>query len=121
MGWAEDVKRKAALDRNIDAALRKEEAVVRDERGRPLEVGDEVLVLEPGSSCRVASITPILDPGVPPGWMRLRLVSIREINTPANAVVEGIVRTRTVSEFGVPADPSTAPPPVDEPPKEPIA
>ena len=65
-------------------------ARVRDHLGRVLEIGDEVLIVSPQQMYRVASITPVLDPGAPPNTMQMLLVTQVQVGVPRDAGVQNL-------------------------------
>jgi hypothetical protein len=75
-------------------------ARVRDAVGRVLEVGDEVLLVVPSQTLRVASISPILHPGAPPNAMLLVLVAKASLGVPRDTSVQGLYFLRHQAEIG---------------------
>jgi hypothetical protein len=75
-------------------------AQVRDDKGRVLQEGDEVVLMQPGGCYRVAMIQPVVDPRAPKGLVKLTLVARLEIVCPANGPIEGCIRVRTAEELG---------------------
>ena len=101
MGVEERLKR-LHLAGAINAALSGKAPVVRDEQGHALEVGDEVVVMQPGTYFRVAQVGPVMDPNAPPDLMRIRLVSVMDMGVPRETSISGMARTRQAVEFGTP-------------------
>jgi hypothetical protein len=73
---------------------------VRDDKGRVLQEGDEVVLMQPGSCYRVAMVQPVVDPRAPKGLVKLVLVARAEIVCQANQQIEGCIRVRTAEELG---------------------
>jgi hypothetical protein len=93
---------------------------VRDAINRVLEVGDEVLSVQPNHHLRVASIRPVTSPGAPPNLVELVLVSKVTVAVPSNASVDGLYLLRHQAEIGdgflktigaEPAEAAPVPPP----------
>lgn len=90
-----------ALHGAIDLSLQKKEPQVRDHLGRVLTVGDGVL---PASSTqelyRVDTIEPMTRniPGMPPGLMRVRMVSVIDAVVPRESCLEGVYRVAAAGE-----------------------
>lgn len=101
--------------------------IVRDQLGRELQVGDEVLVTQPAALCRVTQITPVMHPGAPPNLMQIRLVAVLDINVPRGVALETVFRTREAKDLltqpglgksektEAPQAPPADPPPTDPP------
>ncbi|MEK9736493.1 MAG: hypothetical protein VW239_04145 [Candidatus Nanopelagicales bacterium] len=74
---------------------------VRDVMGRPLEVGDIVVIAEHGASThwRVESVTPMLAPQAPAGAVKLELVARVATHLQAGAQVRNFIRIATAEEI----------------------
>ena len=74
---------------------------VREARGRELKEGDEIILAIPGPIYfRVAAITPVLDPGAPPGLMQVHVGCMLTFGAKRGAVNREFVRVRTEQEAG---------------------
>lgn len=93
--------------------------IVRDTLGRPLDVGDQVVITQTGLPGRVATITPMVHPGAPPNFMQVRIVVVIDAAVPRGAALEQVYRTATAAELGVkkPEGEGAPPPPPADPPE----
>lgn len=89
--------------------------IVRDQTGKALEIGDQVLVLKTGVLARVAQITPLLHPGAPPNMMMVRLVTVIDVAVPRNAALDDVFRVTTALEMGGVQPPGNSGPPAADP------
>lgn len=106
MGWGDKFKRAV---KNADGSpkrlggtahvLSTEPLVVRDSQGRELGLGDEVVVLQPGSLARIAKMEAFVAPGAPPNLMQILLVSSTNLVVPRGAQLDGILRTAKYAEL----------------------
>src|ERR1700682_483693 len=85
---------------NPNAHLGQAPARVRDAVGKVLEVGDEVLIVNPAQPMRVAEITPLMDPGAPAGMMVLVLVCKLQIAAPRDQAIDHLYVLRHQAEIG---------------------
>ncbi len=72
---------------------------VRDTIHRVLEVGDEVLSIQPNHHLRVASVQHVTSPGAPPNLVEIIFVSRVQVAVPQNASMEGLYFLRHASEI----------------------
>lgn len=75
-----------------------------DHNGRELRPGDEVVTTEPQTIWRVVAVLPVLEPGMPPGVVRMRMVAQADVVVQSGERVQGLHRLRTVEELAPPQD-----------------
>lgn len=76
-------------------------SVVLEARGRPLQEGDEVILsLSDPIYFRVAQITPVLDPGAPPGLLHVHVGAMLTFVAKRGAVSREFIRVRSAEEAG---------------------
>jgi hypothetical protein len=100
---------------------------IKDLYGRPLEVGDEVLLHRLGPPQYVVQdVVPDLSPGAPPNTVRVVLLSTASFSVPADVPVANLLRVRSAGERGIEGPPVTSDngdgggdndPPLDHEPK----
>lgn len=74
---------------------------VLDSRGRPLQVGDEIILHTPDPTyMRVAKIVPNLDPRVPPGTMTILFSGTYLFSAQRNTPNSEFIRVRLAEECG---------------------
>ncbi len=73
---------------------------VRDAVGKILEIGDEVLIVNPSCLFRVGEITPVMDPGAPPNTMLVTLVTRLALVAQRDHGVEHLYVLRHQAEIG---------------------
>jgi len=75
----------------------------RDHRGRPLQIGDEILLNTQGPIFyRVIGLAPVLDPKAPPNLVRIEVAAAVHFIAPKGSVNKEFIRVRTVEEAGMP-------------------
>lgn len=87
--------------------------VVRDALGRAVQPSDLVLVVQPTQQYVVQSITPCLQPGMPPGHVQVVLATTLNLVVQSGAVLESLYRLGALPKDGAQAE---APPPDPPPP-----
>lgn len=119
MGWADKFRR---TDSGKGLILNPTAPApgAKDHSGRELGAGDEVLILSPSTTWRIQALTPVLEPGAPPGLTRLTLVAVAHAVISNGERLEGMYRLRTAGELEPPpAEGEAAPvgtnPPDDKP------
>lgn len=102
MGWGDKLKarRPSPSGRGIEIVGAQPPLSLKDDRGREVALGDEVLVLQPGTIWRVAVLGPAVDPKLPPGAVHARLVATLDLVAESGARVEGLFRLRQAQELG---------------------
>ncbi len=108
----------ARARKQFQDAVASGQASLRDRLGRPLKEGDSVLVsTNVPPIMRVTSVGPILDPSVPPGYLKLELTCTIPYVEQPNKAIASLVK---IGEAAAPAGevPATN---VAEPPAEPPA
>lgn len=77
--------------------------VVKDARGRDLQVGDEILLMGPAmqQGFRVLRIAPASGPNVPPGIVRVEIASFATFHAAAGQPALEFMRIRTTEEAGL--------------------
>lgn len=104
MGWQDRLKQ---MDRGL-ARTPKGIAMVGapatpgyilDQVGKPLGVGDQVLVVPQNLLMTVAAITPAVHPGMPPGHLMVKLATHLSFVAPGGGATEGIYRIHTAEEI----------------------
>ncbi len=107
----------ARARKQFQDAVASGQASLRDRLGRPLKVGDSVLV-SPNVPpiMRVASVGPVLDPSVPPGYLKMELTVTIPFMEQANKSIANMVK---IGEAVVPAAGEVPATNVAEPPAEP--
>lgn len=74
--------------------------LIRDGRGRVLQVGDEIIVSNAATiGLIVQAIEPILDPRFPAGHVRVTVSTVQDLVLPAGQVVPNLLRIRTREEL----------------------
>jgi len=93
---------------------------VRDQLGRVLELGDEVLTVQPNTHLRVAQIARIPPkPGMPPDVVEMVLVARVLVAVPNGASIDSLYFLRHASEIkdgflkNIGAEPDAPPPPAE--------
>jgi hypothetical protein len=75
--------------------------VALEARGRILQEGDEIILSLPGPVYfRVAQITPVLDPGAPPGLLHVHVGAMLTFVAKRGAINAQFIRVRTAEEAG---------------------
>lgn len=114
MGWADKFKRTDS-GKGLILNPTPPPSTAKDHSGHVLHPGDEVLTSAPQTFWRVREILPVMDPGMPAGLVRVRMVAMADAVVPAGERLEGLHRLRTAAELGeglVPPAETTA---VDKP------
>lgn len=76
--------------------------LVRDLYGRPLEVGDRILVTGGNAPMyTVVDVRPVLDPRLPPNTVVVTLQSTIQFPAGANGRLQNVVRVMTATEAGL--------------------
>jgi hypothetical protein len=76
-------------------------AVVLEARGRELKEGDEIILQIPGPIYfRVAQITPVLDPALPPGLVYVHVGCMLTFTAKRSQINREFIRVRTGEEAG---------------------
>lgn len=79
---------------------------VHDQMGRPLHPGDMVAMMRMGTPVfSVVDLGPVLDPGAPPGLVKVTLQATMVIGAKAGAKLDNIMRVATAAELGIQVKP----------------
>lgn len=114
----------AAERRKFQQAFAAGAVFVTDRFGNRIEPGDVLVYLPPSSGivCQVGALTPVLDPGAQPGFVRLTLVTEIPLTYRGGTIASDMLVMRKQAQIkqemqdAGAAAPDAAPPETEEPP-----